>query len=53
MAPKISPEVRHKIQAFLELGWSYSVIINYPEKQNISISKGMISKINNKNGNQN
>ena len=45
MAPKVSPEIKYKILTFLELKWSYSVIIKYFKERNISISKFLISKI--------
>lgn len=48
MGPKISPELESKISTFLELNWSYSVIKKYLKKQNINVSKSVISRINNK-----
>lgn len=47
MAPKIAAEVEYKIKALLELNWSYSVIISHLKKQNIKVSKFLISTINN------
>jgi hypothetical protein len=48
MAPRLSPEVKVKIEVFLELKWSTSVIIKYFSEQNISVSVGSISNIRNK-----
>lgn len=44
---KFDQEVIGAIKAFLGLSWSYSDIIKHYKRQNITISRAYISKINN------
>ena len=44
------PEVVYRIWAFLDLGWSYSMIIKELKRQNIKMSRSLISDIKKRRG---
>lgn len=47
MASKLTPEWKARVRGFLDIGWSYSVIIKHLKSKNISISQSTISRLKN------
>lgn len=52
MVAKTTPEVEHQILGFLEIPWSYSVIIKHFAKKGIKIASGTITNIKKRNQNK-